>query len=72
MDYDIGTTISEPLCFSNRAPSGWENENDSSRVEVRVGVTRTPFGTYINDDGLTHRLPSGEQKVYTTTTEGAT
>jgi len=72
MDHDIGTTISELVCFPNWSSSGWEDENDSRCVEVRIRITRTPSGTYVYDYGITHRLPSGEQKVYTTTTEGAT
>ena len=72
MDHDLGTAISEPVCILDWSSSGWEDENDSRCVEVRIRITRTPSGTYVYDYGLTYGLFSREQKVCATTAERAT
>ena len=72
MDYYVRASVSEFVCVSNWASCRWENKDNSSSIEVRVRITRTPSGTYVYDYGLTYGLFSREQKVCATTAERAT
>ena len=70
MDHDIGTTISELVCFPNWSSSGWKDTDHSCRIEVYIRATGATFSAYFDDHGVTHRLPSGEQEVHSAPPKG--
>ena len=70
MDHDIGTTISELVCFPNWSSSGWKDQDNSSSFQICLRATGATFSAYFDDHGVAHRLLSREQEVHSAPPKG--